>query len=167
MKNSRTIFLMLLTLVSVHSYPQQNKTMGDDEKRYSLVVPTSWARTISNSVFVSVIFYNDTAFKDEQLYVIYSKNSNNLKGAYNANKKSQSELKNFKLIQEADGNINGESCKWLEYTFTSDDGSIFKGKQYTLKKGTYGFTVQFTLPEALYSAKKDNFEKIISSLKLI
>jgi len=157
---------MLLSVAQLNSYAQQAKIVGDDEKRYTIEVPSTWTRTVSNSLFVNVIFYNDTAQKDEHLYIIYSKNTSNLKTAYNGNKKSQSELKNFKLIKEGDGFINEEPCKWMEYTFTSDNGSTFKGKQYTIKKGPYGFTVQFLLSDSTYDSKKDNFEKIISSFKL-
>jgi hypothetical protein len=102
------------------------------------------------------------------LYLIYSKNNPaDLAHSYKENKKAFLKKKDFKLIEEGDGQINGESCKWMLFTFATEDGSIIKGKQYTLKKSGRGFILQYLLQESKFESSKVAFEKIIASLKLI
>ncbi len=162
---------ILLSVVSFKSYSQQTKTVGDDDQRYTIEVPSSWKRTVNDTkmggtLLVSVVYLNDSINNTgEQLVIIYGKNANSLKDAYKDNKKGQSKLDGFKLIQEGDNEINGVPSKWFMYNMT-EKGILLKGKYYTLVKSGYCFQVFYILPDNRFDAVKDNFEKIISTLKL-
>jgi hypothetical protein len=152
-------------LMAILSNVCSQQTITDESHLFSIDIPSGWLHTATVNKWVSVFTFCDSLKQTDQLIVIYSKNGNNLKDAYKGNKKAQSELKNFKLIEEGDGQINGEPCKWMVYTFTSE-GVLVNGKQYTLKKGGHGFTLQYILLSPQFEISKDVFEKVVSTFKL-
>jgi hypothetical protein len=141
------------------------KAITDDGKNYTIEIPAGWVHGSSTNAWVSVFIFNDSVNVAEQLVVINSKNLADLSHAYKENKKAQMKLKNFKLLEEGESNISGEPTKWMVYTFSGDDGSLHKGKQYTIKKSGRGYILQFILLEPKFDAKKETFEKIIGTLK--
>jgi hypothetical protein len=158
-----TACFLLVMLCNVQS---QQKTITDEGRLFSINIPSNWMSTSSKNVWVTVYVFNDSMSTD-QLMMISSKNGKNLKDAYKANKKGQAGLKNFKLIEEGDSQINGEPCKWMVYTFNGKDGTAVKGKQCTLVKSGKGFILQYILLETKFDAGKEAFEKVITTLKLI
>ena len=159
---------VLLALFVVMHFENMNaqKTITDEAGAISINLPSNWMNTSSKNVWVTVYVFNDSIGTD-QLMVIYSKNGKNLKDAYKVNKKAQADLRNFKLVEEGDSQINGESCKWMLYTFNGKDGTAVKGKQYTLVKSGKGFIVQYILLEPKFDTSKEGFEKIITTIKLL
>ncbi len=159
---------VLLALFVVMHFENMNaqKTITDEAGAFSINLPSNWMNTSSKNVWVTVYVFNDSIGTD-QLMVIYSKNGKNLKDAYKVNKKAQADLKNFKLVEEGDSQINGEPCKWMLYTFNGKDGTAVKGKQYTLVKSGKGFIVQYILLEPKFDTSKEGFEKIITTIKLL
>jgi len=164
MKNKILLLIGLLFIVLLKVNSQQ--TVSDESKRYTIEIPFGWVYAVSKNVVVSVLICSDTINASERLNITDTKNPYNLEKAYKVNKDAFSGLKNFKIVQEGDGELGGQPSKWFIYTFTNKEGTVsMKGKQCTVKNSGRGFSIQYILKEARFDVVKETFEKAISTIK--
>ncbi len=163
MKKSTLLFIGLMVVASNKGFPQQ--TISDEGNRYSINIPPGWVYASSKNPIVSVLMSCDTLHPRERLTITYCRGIGSLQKVYNDNKKSMTELKKFRLMEEGEGMLDGEDCKWFVFTAEIIEGVVWKGRQYTIKPNKV-FLIQYFVPEDRFVTVKDTFEQIISTFKL-
>ncbi len=156
----------LFIALPIQVYSQQTEIVKDPTKLYTIAIPSGWNYSGTKSKYISTLKCSETESSAEKLTFIASKNDNNLLNAYEENKKSLSEFKAFKILQEGDIKLYGEPCKWFMYTFTSQDGTVkMKGKYYTVMHSGSGFLILYSITEQQYDFVQATFDKIVTTLK--
>ncbi|MBD3242528.1 MAG: hypothetical protein GF331_18205 [Chitinivibrionales bacterium] len=160
------IVACILLAVSLTAYAGETKTVSDEDKQYTIELPSDWVHSVQNNRFVSVMACqaNDTAKMNERLNVVVSKSGGRLKSAYKDLIDEFENFDEFEALQEGEGQLADQPCRWFVYTMAGGEpGKKMKGKQYVLIKDRRLFNIGYLAPEERFDDAQREFEQMVAT----
>lgn len=152
-------------LICMGAYAQDTKTITDKKKVFQMDIPTGWDAASEANAFVNMTFI---ASPDQsgKLSVSVVKGISNLKESYKINRDALKDFKDFTIVEENTENIGAQESMWFICTWTNDDGTKMKGKQYTLKTGGKLFCIQYHVAEPTFDSARETYDRVIQTLRV-
>lgn len=153
-------------LICMGSYAQDTKTITDKKKVFQIEIPSNWVESSDANAFINMTVIINPDQPESKLTISIVKGVSNLKDSYKTNRDALKDFKDYTVIEEGTGTIGEQECMWFRCSWTNDDGSKMKGKQYTVKASGKVFCVQYHVKEAVFENIQESFDKVIQTIKI-